>query len=108
MNWSQLSTTANRNDRGRFRVVHPFHPLAGREFELLGYIHAWGQQQRVLYREAGSERTRSLPAAWTDVVGADPFLVLAEGRSLFRVQELLSLVLLVRQLRGNAVSEILP
>jgi len=33
---------------------------------------------------------------------------LAEGRSLFRVQELLSLVLLVRQLRGNAVSEILP
>ena len=108
MNWSQPSTTAHRDDRGRFRVVHPFHPLAGREFELLGYIQAWGQQQRVLYREAGSERTRSLPAAWTDVVGADPFLVLAEGRSLFRVQELLSLVLLVRQLRGNAVSEILP
>jgi hypothetical protein len=108
MSWSQPSTTAHRNDPGRFRVVHPFHPLVGREFELLGYIHAWGQQQRVLYREAGSERTRSLPAAWTDVVGADPFLVLAEGRSLFRVQELLSLVLLVRQLRANAVSEILP
>src|SRR5215472_15110897 len=35
--WSQLSTTAHRNDRGRFRVVHPFHPLAGREFQLLGY-----------------------------------------------------------------------
>jgi len=108
MSWSQLSTTAHRNDRGRFRVVHPFHPLAGREFELLGYIQAWGQQQRVLYRVAGSERTRSLPAVWTDVVGADPFLVLAGGRSLFRVQELLSLVLLVKQLRGNAVSEILP
>ena len=43
----------------------------------------------MFYREAGSERTRSLPAAWTDVVGVDPFVVLAQGRSFFRVQELL-------------------
>jgi Family of unknown function (DUF5372) len=107
MNWSQPSTTAHRNDPGRFRVVHPFHPLAGREFEVLGHIHTWGQQ-RVLYREGESERTRSLPAAWTDVDGADPYVVLAAGRSYFRVEELLSLVSLVRQLGDSGVSEILP
>ena len=53
---------------------------------MLGYTQTWGQG-RVFYREAGSERTRSLPAAWIDVVGVDAFVVLAEGRSFFRVQE---------------------
>ena len=62
----------------------------------------------MFYREARSERTRSLPAAWTDVVGVDPFVVLAEGRSFFRVQELLLLVSLVRQQGDSGVSEILP
>ena len=42
--------------------------------------HTWGQQ-RVLYREGESERTRSLPAAWTDIVGADPYVVVVAGRS---------------------------
>ncbi len=74
---------------------------------MLSYTHAWGQR-RVFYQEVGSERTRSLPAAWTDVVGVDPFVVLAEGRSYFRVQELLLLVSLVRQEGDCDVSEILP
>jgi len=51
----------------------------------------------VFYREADSERIRSLPAAWTDVDGIDAFVALAAGRSLFRVEDLLALVELVRQ-----------
>ena len=74
---------------------------------MLGFAHSWGEH-RVFYREAESGRARSLPAAWTDVVGVDPFVVLAEGRSFFRVQELLLLVSLVRQLDVGAVSEISP
>jgi hypothetical protein len=62
----------------------------------------------VLYREAESERTRSLPAGWTDVVGVDPYVVLAAGRSYFWVEELLALVSLMRQLEDGGVSEILP
>ena len=53
--------------RGDFESSIRFHPLAGREFEVLGHIHTWGRQQ-VLYREGESERTRSLPAAWTEIV----------------------------------------
>lgn len=84
-------------------MIHPFHPLTGREFELVGYGHTWGEE-RVFYREPGSEVVRSLPASWTDVEGPDPFTVLGEGRSYFRVDDLLSLAGLLRELmRGEEV-----
>jgi hypothetical protein len=75
--------------------------------ELVGYAHTWGER-RVFYREAGSERVRSLPAAWTDVGGVDAFVALAGGRSFFRVEDLLALVALLRQLDGAPVREITP
>jgi hypothetical protein len=81
--------------------------LAGQEFELVGYAHTWGEH-RVFYREARSERVRSLPAAWTDVVEVDAVVALAEGRSLFRVEDLRALVELVRRQTNSCVSEIMP
>jgi hypothetical protein len=33
----------------------------------------------------------SLPTSWTDVGAVDPFIVLAAGRSLFRVADLIEL-----------------
>lgn len=84
-------------------MIHPFHPLTGREFELVGYAHTWGEE-RVFYREPGSEVVRSLPASWTDVEGPDPFIELGEGRSYFRVDDLLDLAGLLRELiRGEEV-----
>jgi hypothetical protein len=77
--------------------VHPFHPLAGREFELVAYAHTWGEH-RVFFRAPGDERVRSLPAAWTDVEGPDPFLVLAAGRTCFRVGDLVALARLLAEL----------
>lgn len=41
---------------------------------------------------------RSLPAAWTDVEGPDPFLALAEGRTFFRVADLRALARLLAEL----------
>ncbi len=87
--------------------MHCFHPRAGQELELLGYAHTWGEQ-RVFYREAGSERVRSLPASWTDVTGPDPFVVLAAGRCLFRVDDLLALAELVHRRPAASVREITP
>lgn len=87
----------------RFRVVHPFHPLTGQEFELVAYAHSWGDH-RVFFRVPGEERVRSLPAAWTDVEGPDPFLALAGGRTLFRVADLVALVrLLAEQPAGRCL-----
>jgi len=41
-----------------------------------------------------------MPAAWTDVVEPDPFLVVSAGRSNFRIDDLLALVALVAELDG--------
>ena len=44
----------------------------------------------------------SLQAAWTSAVPPDPFVVVAEGRSAFRVQDLLELTALLKQLDEEA------
>ena len=79
-------------------MTHPFHPLDGREYELIGYAHTWGEH-RVFFREPGQTRLRSLPAIWTDVDGPDPFLVLSAGRAYFRPQDLLQLAGILAQLK---------
>jgi hypothetical protein len=66
----------------------------------VGYAHTWGEH-RVFFRQRGSERVRSMPAGWTDVEGPDPFLVLAAGRTWFRVEDLVALARLLTELDGG-------
>ena len=44
---------------------------------------------------------RSLPRGWTDAADIDPFVVLAAGRSAFRVEDLVALVDVVAELRAR-------
>jgi len=44
-----------------------------------------------------------LPASWTDVVGDDPFVVVAAGRSPLRAEELMRLADLISRLREEGV-----
>jgi hypothetical protein len=74
-------------------VTHPFHPLAGRDFEFVAYRQNWGEDRVHLHDENG--QLFSLPAAWTDAVAADPFVVVAAGRAPFRTAGLLALADLV-------------
>jgi len=78
----------------RFRVTHPFHPLVGREFDLLTYRHNWGEDRVYFHDEAGE--LRSLPAGWTSAVAQEPFVAVAAGRSLFRVADLCALAELLK------------
>jgi hypothetical protein len=92
-----LSTAPRSGYAGRrFCVTHPFHPWLGREFELVEHRRTWGED-RVFFND---ERARlvALPAAWTDFVSPDPFVMLAAGRSLFRVEDLCELVEQIRSL----------
>jgi Family of unknown function (DUF5372) len=55
----------------------------------------------------------SLPAGWTDVVPADPFAVIADGRCPFTAGGLLALADMIDRLRsepdsGEAVKRIMP
>jgi len=53
----------------------------------------WGEDRVFFFDEGGVQR--SLPRAWTDMADVDPFVVLAAGRSPFRVEDLLELVGLI-------------
>jgi len=74
-------------------VTHPFHPLHGREFELLQSRVCRGLE-RVDYVDADGV-VRSLAAAWTSAGAEDPFVIVAAGRSAFRVPDLLALAALL-------------
>ena len=78
-------------------MTHPFHPLFGRKFKLIEYRRAWGED-RVYFLDKTGQLQR-FPASWTDVVGEDPFVAVAAGRSPLRLKELLQLVDLLARLR---------
>ncbi|UCF69643.1 MAG: Y4bD/Y4pK family protein [Acidobacteriota bacterium] len=78
-------------------MTHPFHPLVGEEFSLVTQRHNWGED-RVYYHDAEG-RLKSLPARWSSVFPEDPFVVIAAGRSCFRVEDLRELSELIGRLR---------
>jgi hypothetical protein len=78
--------------------MHPFHPLSGRDFEFVVCRQNWGEDRVYLHDENG--QLFSLPAAWTDVAAADPFVVIAAGRCPFTTDGLLAVADLVDRLRG--------
>jgi hypothetical protein len=79
------------------RVTHPFHPLAGQDFEFVEHRLNWGED-RVWLR--GEDRQPfSMPAGWTDVAPPDPFTVIAAGRCPFTAEGLLAAADLVARLR---------
>jgi hypothetical protein len=78
-------------------VTHPFHPLYGRDFELLEYREAWGEH-RVYFRDQEGRLYR-MPVGWTSVAPPDPFRMVAAGRCRFRTEDLLRLADLISRLK---------
>jgi Family of unknown function (DUF5372) len=98
LRWPGLSTTAHIDGAdGTFEVIHPHHPLRGQKFKLVTYRHNWGEDR--VYFHDSSGLLHSITACWTTVLPADPFVVLAAGRCLFRYDDLLKLADLVEKAR---------
>jgi hypothetical protein len=74
---------------GRFRIIHPFHPQGGKEFEMVARQRNWGEDRVFYYAPDG--RLKSFLANITDVFTADAFTRISAGRSAFRVHDLLEL-----------------
>jgi hypothetical protein len=88
------STAGHAEDlTGPVRVTHPFHPKFGQELDVIVRRCNWGED-RIFYREPAGNLA-SLPSRWTSVVPEDLFVVVAAGRSRFRVQDLVDLVAMV-------------
>jgi hypothetical protein len=79
-------------------VTHPFHPWAGRAFVFVAERQTWGEKRVFFLDEDGTQR--SLPSRWTSVAAPDPFVVVAAGRSPFRVVDLLDVAALIDGLGG--------
>jgi hypothetical protein len=84
-------------------VTHRFHLLFGRDFEFVAHRHNWGEDRVHLHDADGV--LFSLPAGWTDVVPADPFVVIAAGRCPFTAVGLLGLADLIDRLRSQRAGD---
>jgi len=69
---------------------------------LIIYRHIWGEDRVYYHDDTG--KLRSIPAKWTDVAGGDPFVIVAAGRSPFRVVDLLELYRLVGGISDRSLS----
>jgi len=82
------------------RITHPYHPLSGREFQLVEYRRDWGREHAVFYDENGD--LVAVPVDWTDLAeAADPFVTLSEGRALGRPVDLLALRALIEEVNRS-------
>jgi hypothetical protein len=56
-------------------------------------------EDRVFYRDPDG-RLRYLAARWTSLGTPDPFVIVAAGRAYFRLEDLIRLAELIRELRA--------
>ena len=81
----------------RFRVIHPYHPLFGREFDLVDVrVQGTGGNRAYFFGDGGDQE--SIPIGWTDRAAEDPFVVVSAGRAHFRIEDLLRLSSLIESL----------
>ena len=94
-----MSNATDRHDPPRsFRIVHPFHPAVGQEFEVVVWRNNWGEDRAYFHDRAG--RLRSIPAQWTSMAAEDPVVAVGNRSSHFRAEDLVELADLVRRLRS--------
>jgi uncharacterized protein DUF5372 len=65
--------------------------------KLVTYRHNWSEDRVYFHDHSG--RLCSIPAGWTTIMEADPFVTVAAGRCLFRYEDLLKLVDLLEKVR---------
>jgi Family of unknown function (DUF5372) len=58
----------------------------------------YGPEHRVYFHDEKG-RICEIPLSWTSLATEDPFLVLAAGKSWFRVEDLLVLARLIREMQ---------
>ena len=93
------SWTAPRSGdkRRHVRITHPFHPLRGKQFELIEHKCIYAESYLFFYDPFG--RLLQIPAVWTDFLKTDAFVEAAVGRSPLHAGCLLELAELLKHLR---------
>jgi hypothetical protein len=84
-------------------VTHPFHPLAGEVFDIVDRRCLEGGEY--LYLEIRPGVVQGIPVAWTSLGATYPFVAMAAGRSMIRVDALLRLAEIVSELGEQLTGE---
>ena len=87
---------------GWAEIVHPFHPLRGRQFEVLKKRRIAGVDALIL-REL-ERGTLSIPRAWTDWADPSPYDSLTQPPQRFAAEYLFELVALLEALAASRPS----
>ncbi len=88
--YSVSTTASDRNGEKKvFKIIHPFHPLKGKQYNIVTIKQTWGIE-RVFYYDK-SKKLKSLLINWTDLAPIDPFVAQSKGRSIFCLSDLLAL-----------------
>ena len=75
-------------------------------YRVTAVISQGSDAERVMYRDE-LDYLRHMPARWTDFADPDPFLAISDGRSAFRVVDLLALADLLSALEAaGSASEV--
>jgi hypothetical protein len=91
------STASHQNfDNKTFRIIHPFHPYRDIEFEI-DHVKRIAYESRVFFFNKKGRKS-SVPLHWTDIGPQDAFVTISAGRALFRVEDLLDLFRLIREI----------
>ena len=93
--WTNLQTAADSANGQHFRIMHPFHPLQGQVPICVGSKQRAGGERQFIIRCTDGWLCL-VPASWTDFLPPDPYLIIGEGRSHFRVEDLIALAALLR------------
>ena len=97
--WRRLSNTALSDDRGTFKINHPFSPLYGKEYRLIERRNCWGEDRLLCFDEKGN--TCLILKSWTDYLPPEPFVSASDGRVDFRFSDLADLNSLLRIIEGE-------
>jgi hypothetical protein len=99
---STTSPTAGHEDDETihvFKITHPFHPLRGKQFVLVTRRQTWGEDRVNYFDDNG--KLRSMLTSWTSLADKDYFLQASDGRSWFRVDDLVDLHALLQTIVKN-------
>lgn len=83
----------SKEESRRVRITHPFHPLKGKQFDLVEHRCIYAESYVYFHDDCG--QLREIPSAWTDFVKGDAFVEMAAGRSPLHTACLLELADLV-------------
>ncbi|MDE7352147.1 MAG: Y4bD/Y4pK family protein, partial [Acetatifactor sp.] len=94
--WRRLSNAALSEDRGTFKINHPFSPLCGKEYRLIERRTCWGEDRLLCFDENGASCL--VLTSWTDYLPPDPFVAASDGRADFRLSDLVELNMFLNSL----------